>query len=328
MELLCSVRCSRRGLRSLSSAPPPLRPSVIRSRSRTWSAEARGRSCSVTRRQDRRVRAARDRHGREPRASGSVVARSRDQGRAAAPPHDASGKRQRTRVVARRSLHLLRLRRAAARRRCGDWPPSAAKPSKSRTCRSTSARSDSRRTARGSPFRMDVFADCDDLACSSNRVKQAADSKASGRVYDRTFVRHWDTWSDGRISQLFVLEIENGRAVEPRRADRGARCGCAVEAVRRRQRVHVLARQQQARVQRAREGQVGVVVDELRSLRSERRRRRAAQSHGGQPGLGCPTRVLARRQHARVARDATRRASRPIASTSWCWISRPASAAR
>ena len=63
---------------------------------------------------------------------------------------------------------------------------------------------------------MDVFADCEDLACSANRLKQAADSKASGKVYDRTFVRHWDTWSDGRISQLFVLRIENGRAVEPR----------------------------------------------------------------------------------------------------------------
>ncbi len=62
---------------------------------------------------------------------------------------------------------------------------------------------------------MDVFADCDDLACTSSRLKQAADSKASGRVYDRTFVRHWDTWSDGRISQLFVLKMENGRAVEP-----------------------------------------------------------------------------------------------------------------
>ena len=34
-------------------------------------------------------------------------------------------------------------------------------------------------------------------------AKQAAESKSSGRVYDRTFVRHWDTWDDGRISQRF-----------------------------------------------------------------------------------------------------------------------------
>jgi dipeptidyl aminopeptidase/acylaminoacyl peptidase len=63
---------------------------------------------------------------------------------------------------------------------------------------------------------MDVFADCGDLACTSSRLKEVADSKATGKVYDRTFVRHWDTWSDGRISQLFVLRVDNGRAVEPR----------------------------------------------------------------------------------------------------------------
>ncbi|HKS54905.1 MAG TPA: S9 family peptidase [Steroidobacteraceae bacterium] len=63
---------------------------------------------------------------------------------------------------------------------------------------------------------LDVFADCEDLACTTARLKQAEDSKASGKIYDRAFVRHWDTWSDGRISQLFVLRIENGRAVEPR----------------------------------------------------------------------------------------------------------------
>jgi len=62
---------------------------------------------------------------------------------------------------------------------------------------------------------LDVFVDCDDLACTNDRLKQTADSKATGRIYDRTFVRHWDTWSDGRISQLFVLRLENGRAVEP-----------------------------------------------------------------------------------------------------------------
>jgi dipeptidyl aminopeptidase/acylaminoacyl peptidase len=62
---------------------------------------------------------------------------------------------------------------------------------------------------------LDVFADCDDLACTADRLKQTADSKATGLVYDRTFVRHWDTWSDGRISQLFVLTMENGRAVAP-----------------------------------------------------------------------------------------------------------------
>jgi dipeptidyl aminopeptidase/acylaminoacyl peptidase len=62
---------------------------------------------------------------------------------------------------------------------------------------------------------VDVFADCRELACSSERLKKTADSKATGHVYERTFVRHWDTWDDGRISQLFVLKLDNGRAIEP-----------------------------------------------------------------------------------------------------------------
>ena len=62
---------------------------------------------------------------------------------------------------------------------------------------------------------LDVFPDCTDLGCTSERNASASASKATGEVYDRLFVRHWDTWSDGRISQLFVLELDNGRAVEP-----------------------------------------------------------------------------------------------------------------
>ncbi|HKE94331.1 MAG TPA: S9 family peptidase, partial [Povalibacter sp.] len=57
---------------------------------------------------------------------------------------------------------------------------------------------------------LDVFADCPDLACTSGRLAEKEKSKAVGAVYDRIFVRHWDTWSDGRISQLFVLTLENG----------------------------------------------------------------------------------------------------------------------
>lgn len=62
---------------------------------------------------------------------------------------------------------------------------------------------------------LDVYADCRELGCTSTRIKQSSDSKASGRAYDRTFVRHWDAWDDGRISQLFVLKLDNGQAVEP-----------------------------------------------------------------------------------------------------------------
>ena len=134
---------------------------------------------------------------------------------------------------------------------------------------------------------LDVFADCADLACSSARLKQAADSKTSGRVYDRTFVRHWDTWSDGRISQLFVLKMENGRAVEPLALTATLDADVPSKPFGDASEYTFSPDGTKAGVRRARQGQVGAVVDELRSLRSERRGRRAAQSHGRQSSLGC-----------------------------------------
>ena len=54
---------------------------------------------------------------------------------------------------------------------------------------------------------MDVFGDCNELACSKKRLDETGASKASGMVFDRTFIRHWDTWADQRRSQLFVAAI-------------------------------------------------------------------------------------------------------------------------
>ncbi len=71
-------------------------------------------------------------------------------------------------------------------------------------------RSELRRMASRLVVSLDVFADCADLACTRNRLDEKSKSKAAGAVYDRIFIRHWDSWSDGRISQLFVLTLENG----------------------------------------------------------------------------------------------------------------------
>src|SRR4029077_4248806 len=63
---------------------------------------------------------------------------------------------------------------------------------------------------------MEVFRDCPDLKCTRDRLDANARSKGSGRVFDSLFVRHWDTWSDGTRSNLFVAPINlDGRAGTP-----------------------------------------------------------------------------------------------------------------
>lgn len=58
----------------------------------------------------------------------------------------------------------------------------------------------------------DVFVDCEDLACTAKRLEAAESAADSGQRYDRLFVRHWDTWKDGRRSHLFALSLDSGQA--------------------------------------------------------------------------------------------------------------------
>jgi len=52
----------------------------------------------------------------------------------------------------------------------------------------------------------DVFTDCPDLACTKERLDGREKDKSTGTVYDKLFVRHWDTWADGRRSQLYIAD--------------------------------------------------------------------------------------------------------------------------
>jgi len=58
-----------------------------------------------------------------------------------------------------------------------------------------------------------VFRDCPDLACSKTRADAVAKDKATGKVYDRLFVRHWDTWADGRNAVLYSAPLDKSGKV-------------------------------------------------------------------------------------------------------------------
>ncbi|WP_141453698.1 S9 family peptidase [Pseudoxanthomonas sp. z9] len=57
-------------------------------------------------------------------------------------------------------------------------------------------------------FSTDTFADCKaDFACTRKKLDATAAKKNTGVLFDNMFVRHWDTWADGRRSRLFVAAL-------------------------------------------------------------------------------------------------------------------------
>jgi dipeptidyl aminopeptidase/acylaminoacyl peptidase len=64
-------------------------------------------------------------------------------------------------------------------------------------------------------FGMEVLPGCGNLECSRDALAPSK-GKASGQVYDRLFVRHWDAWTRGTRSHLFTAQIgPDGAAATP-----------------------------------------------------------------------------------------------------------------
>ena len=58
----------------------------------------------------------------------------------------------------------------------------------------------------------EVFPDCETLSCTADAAEESESQKTSGRIYDCMFVRHWDSWKEGRRSHLFVVDLATGEA--------------------------------------------------------------------------------------------------------------------
>ncbi|KPK44524.1 MAG: peptidase S9 [Phycisphaerae bacterium SG8_4] len=63
-------------------------------------------------------------------------------------------------------------------------------------------------------FTMEVFPDGSTPSETKGRIEKTEKAKTTGRLYERIFVRHWDTWKDGRRSHLFVMPVAGGDVVD------------------------------------------------------------------------------------------------------------------
>ena len=61
-------------------------------------------------------------------------------------------------------------------------------------------------------FTSAVYIDCKDDGCNAKRDEEKEKSKVKAHIYDHLLFRHWDHWSDGKRSHLFVMPVDGSSA--------------------------------------------------------------------------------------------------------------------
>ncbi|MCB0833360.1 MAG: S9 family peptidase [Bacteroidetes bacterium] len=60
-------------------------------------------------------------------------------------------------------------------------------------------------------FTSDVYPDCETDECNRTRNAAREESKVKAQVIDKIPFRVWDSWKEGKRSQLFVIDVESGK---------------------------------------------------------------------------------------------------------------------
>jgi dipeptidyl aminopeptidase/acylaminoacyl peptidase len=63
-------------------------------------------------------------------------------------------------------------------------------------------------------FGAETYPDCPDLDCTAKRDEEKKSKKSTGRLFSSLFVRHWDSWFEGKRNHLFAAKVEGGPVVD------------------------------------------------------------------------------------------------------------------
>lgn len=58
-------------------------------------------------------------------------------------------------------------------------------------------------------YRTRVFPDCESDSCNQARLDEKENNPIEAKLYDRLLYRHYNSWNDGRVNRLFIINLED-----------------------------------------------------------------------------------------------------------------------